>query len=232
MIRAVLLDLDGTLLDTDLDQFISHYIRALSAYMSPWVPAEAFAEALLAGTRAMVDHSDSTQTNAQVFWRVFNARSPRPREELQPAIDRFYAEEFPKLARYARPLPAARPLVQELLARGYRIVLATNPVFPETAIRQRMAWAGIADMPFHLVTTYENMHAAKPNPAYYHEIAERIAVPPASCLMVGDEETRDGAAVSAGMRFFHVAEEPPFSHMRGSLEHFYQLVKEGWLERW
>jgi len=54
MIRAVLLDLDGTLLDTRLDQFIPQYIRAFAAFMSPWMPAEAFQEALMAGTRAMV----------------------------------------------------------------------------------------------------------------------------------------------------------------------------------
>lgn len=232
MIRAVLLDLDGTLLDTRLDQFIPQYIRAFAVYMSPWMPAETFQEALMAGTRAMVANHDVRETNAQVFWRAFNARSPIPREKLAPAVERFYAEEYPKLARYVRPRPAARPLVEELLSRGYRIVLATNPLFPETAIRQRMEWAGVADLPFSLVTTYENMHTTKPSPAYYREIAERIAVPPAACLMAGDDLAMDGPAVSAGMRFFHITEEPPFTHERGSLDHLYQLVKEGWLEKW
>ena len=232
MIRAVLLDLDGTLLDTRLDQFIPQYIRAFAAFMSPWMPAEAFQEALMAGTRAMVANNGSAETNAQVFWRVFNAHSPRSREELTPAVDRFYTEEYPKLARYVRPRPSARPLVQELLARGCKIVLATNPLFPDTAIRQRMGWAGVADLPFDLITTYENMHATKPSPAYYREIAAFLGIPPAVCLMAGDDLAMDGPAVSAGMRFFHVTEEPPFSHERGSLDHFYQLVKEGWLEKW
>ncbi len=232
MIRAVLLDLDGTLLDADVDQLMSHYIRALAAYMSRWMPAETFVEALMAGTRAMIRDDDPTQTNAEVFWRVFNARSPLSREEIAPAFDRFYAEEFPKLAQYGRPRPAARPLIEKLRSQGCRIVLATNPVFPETAIRQRMAWAGIADIPFDLVTTFENMHATKPNLSYYLEIAERIGVTPASCLMAGDEPELDGAAVKAGMRFFHITEEPPFTPERGSLDHFYRLVAEGWLEIW
>lgn len=232
MIGAVLLDLDGTLLDTRLDQFIPQYIRAFAAFMSPWMPAEIFQEALLAGTRAMVANDGRAETNAQVFWRVFNAHSPRSQEELAPAIERFYAEEYPKLARYVQPRPAARHLVQELLARDCKIVLATNPLFPETAIRQRMGWAGVADLPFDLVTTYENMHAAKPNPAYYREIAQRLDTAPAACLMAGDDLAMDGPAVSAGMRFFHITEEPPFTHERGSLDHFYQLVKEGWLEKW
>lgn len=232
MLRAVLLDLDGTLLDTRLDQFIPQYIRAFAAYMSPWMSAETFQEALMAGTRAMIANHDPGETNAQVFWRAFNARSPIPRERLMPAIERFYAAEYPKLARYARPRRAARPLVEELLSRGYQIVLATNPLFPETAIRQRMGWAGVADLPFHLVTTYENMHTTKPSPAYYREIAERIAVPPAACLMAGDDLAMDGPALSAGMRFFHITDEPPFTHERGSLDHFYQLVQEGWLEKW
>ncbi len=232
MLRAVLLDLDGTLLDTRLDQFIPQYIRAFAAYMSPWMPAETFREALMAGTRAMIADHDPGETNAQVFWRAFNACSPIPRDQLMPAIERFYAEEYPKLACYARPRRAARPLVEELLARGYQIVLATNPLFPETAIRQRMDWAGVADLAFHLVTTYENMHTTKPSPAYYREIAERITVPPAACLMAGDDLAMDGPALSAGMRFFHITGEPPFTHERGSLDHFYQLVQEGWLEKW
>jgi hypothetical protein len=41
--------------------------------------------------------------------------------------------------------------------------MAANPVFPETAIRQRMECAGISDFPFKPITSYERMHAAKPN---------------------------------------------------------------------
>jgi FMN phosphatase YigB (HAD superfamily) len=66
-----------------------------------------------------------------------------------------------------------------------------------------MAWAGVDDVPFALVTTYENMHTCKPYPAYYVEIAQRIGVAPHACLMVGNDLLRDIApARQAGMHTF------------------------------
>ncbi len=58
--------------------------------------------------------------------------------------------------------------------QGYKLVLATNPIFPGVAIRHRMRWAGIDDIPFRLVTTMEDMHFCKPNPKYYVEIVDML----------------------------------------------------------
>jgi FMN phosphatase YigB (HAD superfamily) len=85
------------------------------------------------------------------------------------------------------------------------VVIATNPIFPETAIRQRMEWAGVSDFPFKLITSYEVMHSAKPNSLYYREILEYIGRSPDECIMVGDDWGNDiEPAMKAGMQVFWV----------------------------
>ena len=81
-------------------------------------------------------------------------------------------------------------------------MLASNPVFPMTAQKKRMLWAGIDPDDFVLITSYENSHYCKPNPLYYKEIAEKIGVHPSDCLMVGNDTTEDAAAMLTGTDFF------------------------------
>jgi FMN phosphatase YigB (HAD superfamily) len=83
------------------------------------------------------------------------------------------------------------------------VVIATNPLFPATAIQQRMAWAGVDGFPYRLVTTYENSRATKPNLLYYQQILEAIGQPPQACLMVGDEDM-DMVAAHLGCHTFLV----------------------------
>ena len=54
---------------------------------------------------------------------------------------------------------------------GRKVVVATNPMFPETAILQRVQWAGFPEdgAGFDLVTTIENSHATKAHSEYYSE---------------------------------------------------------------
>lgn len=59
-------------------------------------------------------------------------------------------------------------------AKGYPLVLATNPLFPRMATLERVAWAGLDPADFVLITTFENCRFTKPNPGYFLEILEVI----------------------------------------------------------
>jgi HAD superfamily hydrolase (TIGR01509 family) len=208
--QAVLFDLDDTLLYNDMETaFLPHYFSLLTEYARPIAGPQEFMALLMASTQAMIRHQDPGQTNEEAFAAVFAGRLGRPWAEYRAFFGRFYEEKFPQLRVYTRPHPDARRVVQACLDAGLAIVIATNPLFPARAIEQRIAWAGLEDMPFDLVTTYENMHACKPAPAYYLEIAEQIDVPSPACCMVGNDLERDIVpARQAGMHTFLVDEAP------------------------
>ena len=204
-IRAVLFDLDDTLLENNVDRFLKAYFALLTPNMAHLVPPEKFITALLHSTHAMIKNDDPAVTNQQAFIDDFFPRVGRTAEEMMPLFDDFYAVQFDKLRSLTRPNPSARIAIQTALDTGCDVVIATNPIFPDTAIRQRMEWAGVLDFPFKLITSYEVMHAAKPNFRYYREIIERIGRSPDECVMVGDDWSNDIApAMKAGLRVFWV----------------------------
>ena len=85
----------------------------------------------------------------------------------------------------------AASLGRLLKARGIRVALATNPLFPAIATRQRIRWAGLKTEDFELVTTYENSRRCKPNPDYYRDVLAELGVEPESCIMVGNDVDED-----------------------------------------
>ena len=231
MIEAVLFDLDGTLLETDIERFMRHYLQDLSSHVAQLLPPTEFVECLMAATRSTVANIDPATTNEEAFRQAFNACASRPLEELTVAIEEYYATGFRRLIAHTRRREEARPLVERVLALKRKAVVATNPLFPLTAIVQRLEWADVADLPFALITSYENMHFTKPHPQYFQEIAERIGVAPQRCLMIGDDVELDGRpAMQIGMRFFWTTDDGASSQTRGGLAHLRRLIDEGLLD--
>lgn len=205
MIRALLLDLDDTLLHNHMDDFLPRYFQAVTAAVADLITPEEFLAALREATQAMMANTDPERTNADVFWQVFPSLVDVPTEPLDERIDRFYSEVFPTLNSHTAPMPGAREVVAEAQRRDWHVVVATNPVFPMQAIRSRLAWAGLEDVSFDLVTAYENMHATKPHPEYYREIASRLDVAPHDAVMAGNHLANDLVpAAAVGMRTFWV----------------------------
>jgi FMN phosphatase YigB (HAD superfamily) len=207
-VRAVLFDLDDTLLYSDMENaFLDHYFALLAEYARPEIAPKVLMGALMSGTQAMFANDEPDATNEQAFARVFAPLVGKPWSELKKFFDVFYEERFPRLRAYARPHADSRRVVQYCFDAGCAVAIATNPIFPASAIEHRLVWAGVSDLPFALVTSYENMHSCKPAVTYYLEIAQYLNVPVASCCMVGNDVLRDIApAQEAGMRTYLVDE--------------------------
>jgi FMN phosphatase YigB (HAD superfamily) len=201
-IRAILFDMDGTLLDNDMNVFLPHYFELLSAHVAHILPREPFMARLMQASQK-IQGNDGRATNEQVFAAAFYPLDGHLREEIEPLFLEFYAHTFPTLQAYTRRLPEARQVVQSAFDLGCDVVVATNPFFPATAVEQRLAWAGVADFPYRLVTSYENSRAAKPNLLYFEQILETIGQPPEASLVVGDEDM-DMVAGHLGCRTFLV----------------------------
>jgi FMN phosphatase YigB (HAD superfamily) len=239
-LKALLLDLDDTLIDNPVRTFIPAYFEALKVFVADTVDPDRFIAELLAATRAM-DRNDGTgPMNEEVFAETFYPALGVPREVLEPVLGRFYREAFPCLQPMTAPRAAAPKIVEWAARRGLQVVIATNPLFPRTAIEQRMAWGGVGvdRFTFDLVTAYENCRATKSHEAYYRDIVAFLGRRPEECLMVGDNWDWDIAcAVRAGIRGFWIAladARPGSSEVevvgQGSLDAFLQAAVNGELE--
>jgi HAD superfamily hydrolase (TIGR01549 family) len=150
----------------------------------------------MASTDKMVGNQDDQLTNEEVFRRDFYPKMGLDLQVAEPIFTDFYANDFNQLQGLTGVSPEAREAVQAAIQRSYNVVVATNPVFPRIAIEARLRWANLHDLPWQLITCYEEMHFCKPNPRYFGEILSRIGARPEECLMVGNDVEED--MVSAG----------------------------------
>jgi HAD superfamily hydrolase (TIGR01549 family) len=190
---TLLLDLDDTLLVNNIDDFLPKYLEAFSREVAAYIDPDRFVRMLLTGTRAMVANRRPDCTLKEVFENAFFSELGLDTGTFQALAERFYTHVFPTLREYTRPRPEAVHLVEQAWARGYRMVIATNPLFPQAAIHQRLAWAGcpVDRYPFELVASYETFHFGKPEPAYFAEVLARMGWPQGPIVMVGDDLARD-----------------------------------------
>lgn len=236
MRKAILFDLDDTLLGNLMDTFLPAYFQALTSYLDHLIPPERLIAQLMRATEAMDANYNRHVTNEEAFSSAFYPALRPDRTALEPVFQRFYVEEFPKLRPLTRRRREARLLVEWALERDRQVVVATNPLFPRVAVEQRLAWAGVPadEFDYALVTTYENMHATKSHPAYYREIMKRLDRRPGECLMVGDSWKLDVLpASSVGIDVYWVTDkdESPSADMKlagqGTLAELWALVRAG-----
>jgi FMN phosphatase YigB (HAD superfamily) len=209
MTLTLLVDLDDTLLNTNIDTFIPAYFQALSQDLAPHVAPERMLRALMAGTNQMLASVDSSQSLEQVFGAVFYPQIDSPGEKITDAIDNFYDHVYPTLGRYTIPKPEAKPFIDWALSQGFRIAIATDPLFPQKATHQRLRWAGFEPEQFQIVSSFEHFHFTKTHPAYYAEILGRMGWHDGPVLMVGNDLERDILpAKKLGLATYHVGDEP------------------------
>ncbi|MBQ1955527.1 MAG: HAD family hydrolase [Clostridia bacterium] len=202
-LSTVLFDLDGTLLPMDLDVFLKQYFLSAAKKLSPHgYDPEEFISALWRGSYAMIKN-DGSKTNEKAFWEILNgiygAEKAKRAEEI---LEDFYRYDFDKLSSLCGSDTDAVKTVNYIRKKGYRIALATNPLFPHMATESRIRWAGFSPSDFEHCTTFENSRFAKPHPGYYLEVAAKLGVDPRDCLMVGNDTSDDLAAMDAGMDVF------------------------------
>ncbi len=212
---TLLLDLDDTLLDTNIQEFAPAYFSSLSSALAEFVSPDVMLPALMGGTKAMMLNTDPALTLRQVFDDYFFPRLGIEREALQPAIERYYDEVFPSIQRVTRQRPGAIAFVEWAFERGHRVAVATNPYFPLKAVHHRLRWAGLPPerYPFALISSYETFHFTKEAGAYFYEFLGQLGWPDDPLVMVGNDLDMDLLpALKVGLPVFWVRDGKEEAH--------------------
>jgi HAD superfamily hydrolase (TIGR01549 family) len=195
VIKAVMFDLDNTLLRNPTPEFVAAYVEGVSRFFTARGGVEP-SEALRQSVQIMMNGPRRIwQSNLELYWELLHPIWFGTPEELTHAFDAFYSDEYAALKSNTSPAPMAGEVIDRVRGEGYKIIIATNPVYPAEAIRHRLAWADLpSDLGYYdFVTTADNMHFAKPDPAYYAEILARAGLEPDEAVMIGDEPRYDVA---------------------------------------
>lgn len=209
MIKAVLLDLDDTLLINPNSNF-EQSRETWNAFFRERTGIDSAGDDVTDALQAVLQNRDPRSTNYDVFLAVLEDRWHLPEDTIVSHFQAFYREAYAHLVEKVAPRADAPSLINRLREADYQVVIATNPIFTAEAIAQRLEWAGLPTdfNAYALVTHIENMHFAKPNPHYYEEILGRLGVATSEALMVGDDWANDIVpAERAGLNTYWVHEK-------------------------
>ncbi len=195
--NTILFDLDGTLLPMDLEEFEHDYFKRVCGAFPEILP-DSMIKAIWTGVKAIVKNNGS-MSNREAFAAAFSSLGIMDFYENEERFLQFYRTDFQECVKACRVTDLSRRIIHILKEKGYKLVIATNPIFPQIATYSRLKWLGLDADDFLLVTTYENSSHAKPNPEYYSEICDKLSLNPADCVMIGNDTAEDGSAAAAGM---------------------------------
>ncbi|MBC7960633.1 MAG: HAD family hydrolase [Vallitaleaceae bacterium] len=232
MINTILLDLDGTVLPMDMDLFMKIYFSEMSKAFSDLVEPEALVSNVWAATKAMVKNTDVNKVNEEVFMETYGKLISGSLDEHKERFEDFYDAGYLKTQASVLENGWIRKSIDLLKAKGYQLVLATNPIFPLKAILYRIKWAGFEPEEFSYISSFEQNHFCKPQIQYFQEVLEAIQKQPEECIMVGNDVQEDMIVRQLGVKTFlidenllHRTSEPIETDYQGDYKAFYHFVE-------
>ncbi len=199
-------DLDGTLLNMDLDMFGEIYFNEMALAFNGLIDKEKLVNSIWTATGEMVNNIEK-RSNQDVFMEKFKKLVGN---DVKPIIDRFdvfYGNGYLKTSKAFSKKEMVSDTLNSLKTKGYQLILATNPLFPKKAVKSRIAWAGIDPEIFSYISTYDNSSFCKPQIEYYNEILLKNKKRPEECLMVGNDVEEDMIAGNLGISTYLVDDQ-------------------------
>jgi len=178
--RAVLFDIDGTLVD-------SNYL-----HVDAW--HRAF-QTLGVDVEAWRIHRSIGQDAGELLTSLVGERD----EDWITRAKDLHAENYTSLAPRLRLLPQARQLLAALNDEGIIVVLATSAPQEELDILLELL---DSDKVIHATTNSDDVDVAKPSPDIVRVALDRAGVQASEAVFVGDSEWDIEAASRAGVRSF------------------------------
>jgi N-acetyl-D-muramate 6-phosphate phosphatase len=182
-VRAVLFDLDGTLIETDdvAVAAVAARLRFLGRLLTEEQRLHRARRLLMSSEElinGLMTFLDRLGLDSLPFW-------------LNDAIHRWRGIRKP--ADFIAV--AGSPDVLRALAERYRLAVVTSRSQREATVF--LAQYGLSDL-FRVIVTRDNVRRLKPHPMPVRAAAEKLGLPPEQCVMVGDTEVDVRSAKAAG----------------------------------
>jgi phosphoglycolate phosphatase len=178
---ALVFDLDGTLVDSRQD-ITTAINRMRAGYGLPPLSLEQVVAMVGEGARVLIERAVGREL---------------PAAEIEPALRRYLDYYDEVLLATTRPYPGV-PELLAALAAVYPVALLSNK--GERPSRQILEGLDLAPY-FRLVLGGDSLPSRKPDPAGLHLAAERLGVPVADLLLIGDTRIDAQTARAAGSLF-------------------------------
>jgi phosphoglycolate phosphatase len=189
MTRAVLIDLDGTLIDTAPD-----LAAAVNATLAELQCAALQIEQL----RSFIGEGVAVLVRRSLGARMSAGEVDA---KLAPALEHFERHYASTNGRYSSLYPGVAEGLRAMRGLGLRIGCVTNK--PLRFAEPLLAHFALLELLDTLVAG-DSTSAKKPDPAPLLEACRRLGVPPQACILIGDSAHDAHAARAAGMPFVAV----------------------------
>ena len=196
-IRAALIDLDGTLLDTAPD---------LAAAANAMLRERGRADCDIDAIRAYIGRGIPNLVKRCLARDLAAADDPAP--PPADALASFRRHYAARNGRHAAVYPGVVEGLRRMKDGGLRLACVTNKATAFTV--PLLAQTGLAGW-FELVVCGDTLAKSKPDPMPIEHICRRFAVAPAEALLVGDSTNDVSAARAAGCHVFCV----PYGYNEG-----------------
>ncbi len=205
MLKAVLFDLDNTLIHYSERDFFEGYVTRLAPVFADIISPDKLFPLLISSTMALLNN-DGSVSNAQRFMDMFSAGFESHRTDIWQRFLKFYDDEYDGFRSLVSVPEGVREVILHLKEDRLKLVIASNPIWPLKVQIKRLLWAGIGDLHYDLITHIENMSYCKPRVEYYQQVCSMIGEAPEGCLMVGNDPVNDMVVARIGMKTFMVTD--------------------------
>lgn len=228
---TILFDLDGTLLPMDYDMFMKLYFQNIGLYMKDKMDPTLLAKYIMESTEVVIKDKNGL-SNEDKFMNHFQSLIGGDISWYQEQFIQFYQSDFEKVKVSTHQSPIMKDAVNLLKEKGYKVAVATNPLFPMIANIERLKWAGFEKEEFSYVSCFEDSSYTKPHIEYYEGVLNKIDKSPENCYMIGNDIMDDGAAQKLGMKTYIITDHLVNHHnldntadYSGSYQDFYEFVE-------